>query len=72
MTKTRRPARWELHTIPADIVHRLPYDLAEFVTETLRYRAMMAKTTTKTGRAFAAKCLTALSPWRTDHANDLP
>ena len=61
MPKTRRPARWELHTIPADIVHRLPYELEEFVLETLRYRAMMAKQTTKAGRAEAAKYLTAIN-----------
>jgi len=61
MPKTRRPARWELHTIPADIVHRLPYKLEEFVIETLRYRAEMAKKTTKAGRAEAAKYLTALT-----------
>jgi len=61
MPKTRRPARWELHTIPADIVHRLPSDIAEHITETLRYRAEMAKKTTKAGRAEAAKYLTALT-----------
>jgi len=61
MLKTRRPARWELHTIPADIVHRLPSDIAEHITETLRYRAEMAKKTTKAGRAEAAEYLTALT-----------
>lgn len=61
MPKTRRPARWELHTIPADIVHRLPSAIAEHITETLRYRAMMANKRTKAGREEAAEYLTALT-----------
>jgi hypothetical protein len=57
----RRPAQWELHTIPADIVHRLPDDIAEFIHETLQYRAMMANKRTKAGRKYAAECLAALT-----------
>jgi hypothetical protein len=61
MPKTRRPAQWELHTIPADIVRRLPDDLAEFVTETLRHRAYETSKRSKAGREYAAACLAALT-----------
>lgn len=56
----RRPAQWELHTIPADIVHRLPSDIAEHITETLRYR-IRANQSSNAGREYAAKCLAALT-----------
>ena len=56
----RRPARWELHTIPADIVHRLPSAIAKHITETLRYR-IGANQSSNASREYAAKCLAALT-----------
>ncbi len=64
VTMSRRPAQWDLHTIPADVAARLPYQLREALEEMLTFRAT-PRSRRAADREYAAQCRAALDALHT-------